>query len=97
MFTPVSGLVSGPRPYQQETAIRCSSWGRQDLPDEPAAQPALPSEDTTNARITKSIAAIAAVVTTISLFAAVASLADNDRAQAYAAKSVPSALAANTR
>ena len=58
---------------------------------------ALPSEDTMNARITKSIAAIAAVVTTISLFAAVASLADNDRAQAYAAKSVPSALAANTR
>ena len=49
-----------------------------------------------NARITKSIAAVAAVVTTISLFAAVASLADNDRAQAYAAKSVPSAIAANT-
>ena len=49
-----------------------------------------------NASITKSIAAIAAFVTTISLFAAVASLADNDRAQVNAAKSVPSALAANT-
>ena len=43
-----------------------------------------------NARTTKSIAA---VVTTISLFAAVASLADSDRAQAYAAK-YPNRIAA---
>ena len=43
-----------------------------------------------NALITKSIAAVAAAATTITLFAAVTSLADNDKAALVAAKSVRS-------
>ena len=49
-----------------------------------------------NALIKRSIAAVAAVVTTLTLFSAVASIADDDKVALMAAKSVPGKLAAST-
>jgi len=61
-----------------------------------AAPPPALSEDTMNALIKRSIAAVAAVVTTLTLFSAVASIADDDKVALMAAKSVPGKLAAST-
>ena len=62
----MSGLVSGLRPYQQETVI-CA--------DSP------PLEDTmTKSHLPQVVAAFAAVVTTLVLFSSVASLANEDKA-----------------
>jgi hypothetical protein len=78
----MSGLRSGLRPYQQETVIRADSP---------------PLEDTMNkSHLPQTVAAFAAIITTLVLFSSVASLADSDKAALAAAKSVPGAIAANT-
>ena len=50
----------------------------------------------TKSHLPQAIAAIAAVATTVSLFSAVISIADEDKAALLAAKSAPAALAVNT-
>jgi hypothetical protein len=76
----VSGFGHGPRLYRHRASKTL-------LHDADA-------EDTMNALITKTAAAAAAAVTTITLFAAVASLADSDRTALMMAKSQPTQVAA---
>jgi hypothetical protein len=50
----------------------------------------------TKSHLPQAVAAFAAVVTTLALFSAVISIADDDKAALVAAKSAPAALAVNT-
>jgi hypothetical protein len=76
----MSGLAFGPRPYQQETAIRADSHRLEGT--------------MTKSRIPQAIAATAAAVTTWVLFSSVVSIAAEDQAAIAATRTVSTRLAA---
>lgn len=78
----MSALASGVRPYQQETAIRAGSHRLEGIMN--------------TSRFAQVIGAVAAAATTLTVFSAVVSLADHDKAALLAAKIAPTKLAART-
>ena len=78
----MSGLLTGPRPYQQETVNRAASAPLENI--------------MTKSHLPHVVAAFAAVVTTLVLFGSVASLADQDKAALSAAQTKATVMAQAT-